>query len=262
MLTFLKLGGSLITDKRVEAAFRQETATRLAIEIAAAWRQDETLQLLIGHGSGSFGHFAASQHDTIHGVHTAEQWRAFAQVATVAAELNYLVAKTLQAADVPVWRIQPSASASSRDGVLRDMAIDPIRRALSSGLVPLVYGDVSLDEVRGGTIISTETIFFYLAQHLPVKRILLLGEVEGVLDAAGAVIPVITVQNFGDVAHALGGSAGTDVTGGMKTKVRDMLSLAQRVEGLQIRVMDGRQPGLLRETLLSHAHPGTLIAAD
>lgn len=259
MLTFIKLGGSLITDKRVEAAFRQETASRLAREIAEAQQQNESLRLLIGHGSGSFGHFAATQYDTIHGVRTPDEWRAFARVATVAAELNYLMADTLQTAGVPVWRIQPSASALSRDGALVSMALAPIRHALSNGIVPLVYGDVSLDEVRGGTIISTETIFFYLAHHLPVERILLLGEVEGVLDTDGVVIPVITARNFDAVAHALGGSAGTDVTGGMKTKVRDMLSLAQQVEGLQIRVIDGRQPGLLKETLLGSAQPGTLI---
>ena len=101
MLVFVKLGGSLITDKRVENSFRADAAARVAAEIQSALTRNPDLRLLIGHGSGSFGHVAAKRYGTMAGVHTPEQWRGFAHVATVAAELNYLMAKTLDAAGVP-----------------------------------------------------------------------------------------------------------------------------------------------------------------
>lgn len=260
-LVFVKLGGSLITDKRVENSFRSAVAARIAAEVRSAVDKQPDLRLLLGHGSGSFGHVAARQYGTMAGVQTPEEWRGFAHVATIAAELNHLMAKTLDAAGVPVWRIQPSASALSRDGVIMQMAFEPIRQALDHGIFPLVYGDVSLDDVRGGTIISTEAVFFYLARHLPVRHILLLGEVEGVFDQSGAVIPKITPQMLSAVEAALGGSAGTDVTGGMETKVRDMVALVDAMPDLTIRIMTGIQPGLLEATLLGLAQPGTLIAA-
>lgn len=259
MLTFIKLGGSLITDKKVESSYREAVMQRLAHEIDSALKQNPDLQLLLGHGSGSFGHFAAKRYRTIEGVHTAEEWRGFAQVATVAGELSNLVAKTLNSVGVPVWRIQPSASALSRDGMIIDMAVSPVQTALARGLLPLVYGDVGLDETLGGTILSTEKIFFYLAHHIPVQRILLLGEVEGVYDQNKRVIPKITPANLPEIEKALGGSAGTDVTGGMETKVQDMLALTREIPGLTIRIMDGTQPDLLRQTLLSEVEPGTLI---
>ncbi len=261
MLVFVKLGGSLITDKQVERRFRAETAKRVAGEIKAALDADPDLRLLIGHGSGSFGHVAAKQFGTVDGVHSPEQWRGFAHVATVAAELNHLTAQTLDTAGIPVWRIQPSASALARDGVITEMALEPIRQALDHALVPLVYGDVALDMARGGTIISTETIFTYLANHLPVQRILLLGEVDGVYDPDGQVIPTITPEHLSTVEQALGGAAGTDVTGGMATKVRDSLALVQAIPGLSIRIMNGLVPGLLQAALLDQAQPGTLITA-
>lgn len=260
-LTFVKLGGSLITDKRVENSFRAEAAQQVAGEIARALTTDEGLRLLIGHGSGSFGHVAAKQYGTMQGVQTPEQWRGFAHVATVAAELNHLMAKTLDEAGVPVWRMQPSASALAEEGVLVSLALEPIQAALKQGLVPLLYGDVALDRVRGGTIVSTETVFFYLARHLPVKRILLLGEVDGVYNGAGQVIPEITPETLSDVESALGGSAGTDVTGGMETKVRDMVALVEAVPNLTIRIMNGAKPGLLEATLLETAAAGTMIRA-
>jgi isopentenyl phosphate kinase len=257
MLTFVKLGGSLITDKRVENSFREDVASRVAGEIAATLNPAQAL--LVGHGSGSFGHVPAKRHGTIAGVHSPEEWRGFAEVATTAAELNYLVAKTFAAARIPVWRMSPSASAISRDGVLQQMALEPIRQALEHGIVPLVHGDVSLDEVRGGTIVSTETVFFYLAQHLPVDQIFLLGEVAGVYDEHGVVIPEITPNNFDAIETALGGSSGTDVTGGMETKVRDMLALVEARPHLSIRIFDGTQPRLLYQALTGAVQPGTVI---
>ena len=58
-LIFLKLGGSLLTDKTRPQALRPDVLGRLAGEIAAALAARPALWLLIGHGSGSFGHVAA-----------------------------------------------------------------------------------------------------------------------------------------------------------------------------------------------------------
>lgn len=259
MITLVKLGGSLITNKLVERQFHQAVMDRLAAEISSALGSDHRLQLIIGHGSGSFGHFAASRHRTIEGVHSYQEWQAFAEVAAVAAELNYLVGNSLQKAGIPVWRLQPSASSICDNGELVSLSVDQIRWALDNGLVPLVYGDVSFDTVRGGTIMSTEKLFFYLAKHLAVRRIFLLGEVEGVYDAGGELIPVINQTNFVEVETALGGSAGIDTTGGMETKVRDMLELVRSLPSIEIRIFDGRQPLLLEKALTGTVSPGTLI---
>lgn len=259
MLTLVKLGGSLITDKRVEASFRADIMDRLATEIRDALHAET--ELIIGHGSGSFGHFAAQRHNTLNGVRTLEQWRGFAEVATIAAQLNHLVAKSLHEHDVPVWRIQPSASVQCENGIITSMATQPLQAALSNQLVPLLYGDVALDAIRGGTIVSTETIFAYIVHQFPVRRILLLGEVDGVYDTEKRVIPHITNNNIEAFKHALGGSDGTDVTGGMYTKVLDMLALTRVRPDLQIRIMNGTQEDLLRRTLLEREVPGTLITA-
>lgn len=261
MTTLLKLGGSLITDKRGEKAFRQDVMRRIANEVERAHNRSPQ-RLVIGHGSGSFGHVPANKYGTINGVHSDDGWRGFTEVARVASELNELVTGELWNAGLPAMRIQPSASLIAHDGVPAQMDVMAIKAALDHGLIPVVHGDVAFDDVRGGTIISTETIFFYLARHLPVSRILLLGEVDGVYDPAGAVIPMITPAALPAVEAALGGSAGTDVTGGMETKVRDMVALVQAVPNLTIRIMSGAQPGLLQAALLGGAQPGTLIAAQ
>lgn len=267
-LTFLKLGGSLLTDKTRPQALRGDVLTRLAGEIAAALRQRPSLRLLLGHGSGSFGHVTAQAHGTRAGVRTPQQWRGYAEVARVAAELNRLVVDALWAAGVPALRIQPSASARCRDGELVGLDERPVVVALAQGLAPVVHGDVALDDVRGGTIVSTEQIFAWLAPRLRPTRVILVGEVEGVLTADPAtgpaqVIPEIHAGMLRDLATALGGSRGIDVTGGMVAKVQEMLALIEATPSLSdVQIVSGLIPGLVREVLIDPALPiGTRIVA-
>jgi isopentenyl phosphate kinase len=214
------------------------------------------MRMVVGHGSGSFGHIVARQHGTRHGVQTAAEWHGFAEVAASAARLNRVITETLLSAGLPVWSLQPSASAWCESGELVAMATKQMELALCNDLVPLVYGDVALDGSQGGTIISTEEIFAYLARQLRPDRIVLVSDVDGVFDrdpvadpSAGRV-PHIGPANWATVRQALGGSRATDVTGGMLTKVENMVALAQELPGLAIQIICGNRPGVLQATLV------------
>ena len=259
---FLKLGGSLITDKNRAYTARRKVIARIASETQQALDADPDLRLLIGHGSGSFGHWAAKPYGTRQGVETPAQWRGYAQVAAAAARLNRIVADAFHAAGVPILSVQPSASARCRDGTLEHLDTHPLHAALARGLVPLVHGDVALDSVRGGTIISTEDIFALLAEELLPRRILLLGKVAGVLAPDGRVMPHITPASLPALSDALAGSAGVDVTGGMADKVMRMAGLVQRHPETVVHILTGDEPGLLTRVLLdADLHVGTRITA-
>ena len=260
---FLKLGGSLITDKTRPYTARHEVIARLAGEVRQVLDRSPDLTLLIGHGSGSFGHWAASPYGTRQGVSTPAQWRGYAEVAAAAARLNRIVTDAFLQANVPVLSVQPSASARCLDSVLRHLDTRPIRAAPAHGLVPLVYGDVALDSVRGGTIISTEDIFVLLAEEMRPRRILLLGTATGVLGLDQAVIPHITPVDFPSLQGVLSGSRGVDVTGGMADKVARMVELVQRDPDMCVHILTGTQPGLLARALLDDTLDiGTRILAN
>lgn len=261
MLTFIKLGGSLITDKRRSGSFHAQIMQQAAHEIAKARILQPEWRWLVGHGSGSFGHFAAKKYGTIEGVYTPDQWRGFAEVGAIAKRLNYLVVEILSEVGLPILCLQPSASAYCDNGKIVKLETAPIMTALEHDLVPVVYGDVAIDSKLGGTIISTEKIFAYLARLLKPNRIFLLGEVAGIYDRTGSIIEKITPENFEAIAPELGLSHGTDVTGGMASKVQQMLELVQDLPSLEIRIFSGTIPGQLQATLLGSATPGTLISA-
>lgn len=261
-LTFLKLGGSLVTHKTREATPRPEVLQRLAAEVQAARHVRPELELLIGHGSGSFGHFAARRHGTREGVRTAEEWTGYAQVSRAAARLNRLVADTFSDAGIPILSLQPSASARCQDGELQSLALAAIHAALKNGLIPLLYGDVALDNVRGGTIISTEEIFRFLAPVLRPDRILLVGEAPGVLDTASETIDVIRPCQLDSIAAQLGASHGVDVTGGMLGKVTAMLELIATCPSLTVRILSGLPAGEVQRALVDPSYStGTVLAA-
>jgi isopentenyl phosphate kinase len=260
-LQLLKLGGSLITDKSKAHTPRPTVIKRLAEEIAEAKRQYSALKLIVGNGAGSFGHVPAKRYGTREGVHTPAEWRGFVEVWREARVLNQIVMEILWESELPAMVFSPSASVTSDDGRILTWNLEPIKTALEAGLLPVIHGDVAFDVRRGGTILSTEDLFAHLARHLRPKRILLAGIEAGVwadYPACTRLVAEITPANWEALAASLGGSAGTDVTGGMASKVRQSLELVKEIPGLEVRIFSGEEGGLIRRAL-GGEEVGTLI---
>lgn len=261
-MIFLKLGGSLITDKAKPETCRIDTLERLAREIADAKQQKPELRLLVGHGSGSFGHHVAAKYGTHLGVNTAHEWVGFGRVWHAAQRLNRMVVDAMQSAGLAAVVFPPSASAITEDREMQHMAVEPLQRALDSGLIPIVYGDVAFDRVQGACIVSTETIFAYLADSLHPDRILLAGTEPGVyvdFPTSQRIMPVVNRRNLAEAS--LTGATSTDVTGGMRAKVEAALALTVSHPGVEVRIFSGEQAGMITSTLLGET-PGTLISAN
>ena len=251
-LQFLKLGGSLITDKNAPQTARRDVITRLALEIKTALGDLKDLRLLLGHGSGSFGHVPAKRYGTRQGVDSAEGWRGFAEVWYEATSLNRIVVEALQEVGLPVVAFPPSGAVTTSKGQVTNWNVDLIRNALDAGLLPIVYGDVVFDEILGGTILSTEDLFIYLARALRPQRIALAGIDEGVwadYPQYTQLIPKITPKNWDQFAASLRGSAATDVTGGMANKVKQMLDLVVKIPDLEVLIFSGDQPNNIISSL-------------
>jgi isopentenyl phosphate kinase len=224
--------------------------------------------LLIGHGSGSYGHSVASHYGTSAGVRDAAGWFGYARVAAVTRELNQIVVQALLRYGLPAVALPPSASARARAGQLLALDYGVAGDLLAARALPVVFGDVALDEEWGGTIVSTEQVFAYLAEKLSPARIVLAGEVDGVYDGdpltgeATQLYSAIDSGNIAAVAGHLGRARGADVTGGMADKVLRMHDLARRLPGLRVQIINGTTPGLMERALLGQAEgEGTTISA-
>jgi isopentenyl phosphate kinase len=254
-VVYVKLGGSLITDKRLAETPRLDVIRQLAAEVRAAQTEQPDLQIVLGHGSGSFGHVYGRRYGTRAGVTDAAGWYGFAAVADAAARLNRMVVAALLEAGVAAWAIQPSVALRGADGQVTAGPDATVALALERGLLPVVFGDVMLDSVRGGTIVSTEEIFAWLAAASPPARIVLAGEVAGVYTADPLMNPAavrlaeVTPASLAALRSGLGGSHGVDVTGGMAAKVEQALDWVARWPGLEVILCSGLEPGTLHAAL-------------
>lgn len=274
-LVFLKLGGSLITDKTQPYTPLLDVMDDIALQIATTLWTQPNLRLVIGHGAGSFGHVPASEYHTRDGLppeatplshrerdETEDNyWKGFAEVWYQASSLNRYMMKALHKAGVQAISLPPSSSVIASEGQVSVWETTPIRMALSSRIVPVIFGDVVFDEIRGGTILSTEDLFMHLARALSPERILLAGLESAVWEdfpARTKKIEKITPQTFADLSEGIGKATGADVTGGMESKVKQMLELVENNHELTIQIFSGKEPGNIVRALTGET-PGTVI---
>jgi len=227
MVTVLKLGGSVITEKE-----RPETLDGAALDRAADAVADATAgtggtdvadapsDLVVVHGGGSFGHHHAERHGVRTDAGTDDAGAAM-DIHGAMTTLNRVVLERLQDRGVPALPVHPlSLAHRERSGAL-SLPAGGIETLLGEGFVPVLHGDVVAHEGEGATVLSGDEIVAELAGALAADRVGLCSTVPGVLDSEGAVID--RIEDYDDVADALGDSAATDVTGGMAGKVRTLL---------------------------------------
>jgi isopentenyl phosphate kinase len=260
-LILLKLGGSLITDKQSPRSPRIAVIQRIAQEIANAQKKNPDQKIVLGHGSGSFGHYSAQKHHTLDGVKTPEDWQGFAQVWFDAFSLNQIVMEALHSAGVQALSFPPSTAVITQDQKISIWNLKPLQLTLDKGLVPVVYGDVAFDEIRGGTILSTEDLFVHLAHQFDPQQILLAGQDPGVWEdfpECTSLLKEITPADLPDLQKKIQGSGAPDVTGGMENKVNQMLQLIKDRPHLEAIIFSGEEPGAI-ESVLQGEPRGTLL---
>ncbi|MBL7159986.1 MAG: isopentenyl phosphate kinase family protein [Candidatus Aenigmarchaeota archaeon] len=262
-LFLIKLGGSLITDKTKPYTARFETITRLAKEIHQA-REEGEFGLIVGHGGGSFPHTSAKKYQTQDGVIDDESYKGMAVVQHEAGALNRIIVGELIKSGERAISFQPSTLCLTKGGEIVYWFMDPLKKILEFDMLPVPYGDVGIDLEKGCSIISTEELLCYLAKNLDAKKVIMCGNVDGVLSGdyknpLSKVIPVITPGNFEDIKKHLGGSDGTDVTGGMLMKVEKSLNLTKF--GFEVQIINGDVPGNLLKALKGE-QIGTIIKSD
>lgn len=258
-VVLIKLGGSLITDKARPETPRPEVIARLAQEIA----EQGPFRLIVGHGSGSFGHVAARRYGIAEGIRSADQLPGIPLTQQRAAALHRLIVEALSDAGALPFSIAPSSCIVTAAGHPVAFADEPLLRALENGLLPVLYGDVVMDREQGAAICSTEKVFETVARCLldkgwKIRRALWLGETDGLYDEKGQTIPRVSATSFKEATQAIGAPKGTDVTGGMRLRLETALTLAQW--GIPSLLLNGLTPGVLEKALRGEAVPGTEIS--
>lgn len=247
-LIIIKVGGSVITDKKsAEPKLNEMTLKSFAADIAEVYKK-KSGPLIVCHGAGSYGHQIVKRTGIHKGIETQEQVHAFAETQKQMNELNVLVCAALLKEGVPAIPVQTSAAAVMESGRISDFDTKTIEGFLETGLVPVLYGVPAYDKKQKCSILSADQIAPFLAKKFGARKIIHGTNVDGVFtddpnkNPATERIPEINSKNLEQIKNLLSGSAETDVTGGMFGKVSELLDL-----GIESQIVSAFIPGRIVE---------------
>jgi len=259
-LILIKLGGSVITDKKRPRVAKEAVIRRLGREILKALPKYNG-KIIIGHGSGSFGHTYAARYKTQEGIIDKDSLEGLVKTADVATQINRIVIKNLIKVGLKTVSFAPASFIYAKDKKVSKSFVAPIIKCLDIGIIPVVYGDVVMDEKRGFCIFSGEGVLNTLIKEFENVyqdiKIVYGVSTNGVHDEAGKTIEKITMANFGEFKRQISGSKATDVTGGMLHKVEESLKVAKY--GIKTVIINANLHGELSNALLGKSHRGTEI---
>lgn len=262
-LILVKLGGSLITDKTKPFTAKSEIIADLTRQIKEVLDEDKNLSLIIGNGGGSFPHYPAVKYQMNDGIKNEEQKYGFCAVQDAAAQLNRIIVSQLLKAGVNACSINPSSMIVAEEGKIKEFFVKPIIEMVNLGIIPVLYGDIVVDNKLGAKIFSTEQLLAELAlrfqkSKIKVDMVIHNGSTKGVLDRNGSLIKLINKKNFKTFEKIFYQTKGYDVTGGMFHKVKECLNLSRhKIKSL---IINGTsRKNLLKEAILGKKVEGTVI---
>jgi isopentenyl phosphate kinase len=254
-ITLVKLGGSVITDKKVPYVAKTKVIKRLAKELKACPNG-----LIIAHGSGSFGHTSAALFGGKKGYKTTI---GIAKVARDAMEINRIVMNILVNEGLSAISFRPLSMIMTNKGKTASVFFKTLEEALKQGLIPVVYGDVILDEKWKSTIYSGETTLNNIALYLKAKgfvinKIIEVGETNGVINGQKETIGKISKASWLKTKQFIFNPNRVDVTGGMTHKISEALAIAKK--GIETLIINGNKTNELSNAILGKQTKGTVIS--
>ncbi|XP_071831901.1 uncharacterized protein [Apostichopus japonicus] len=236
----VKFGGSSIT-KKDEFETINADAWSFAIEII---RKVEG-KCIIVHGAGSFGHFQAKEFRVSDGFDTESSCedkayvrKGFAVTKLSVTKLNHRLVSAFVEAGISAVSVSPCSGWRTEDkSKVTSSDLETITGLLENGFLPVLHGDCVLDQTRGCTILSGDTVIEVLASHFKPKRVVFLTDVDGVYTLPpshkdATLIPEIHFSEDGEIMTAVTmDTKSHDVTGGLKIKLQTAWNILNESKG-------------------------------
>ncbi len=259
-LTVLKLGGSIITNKKKEFTASRKRISRLIKEI----RIGASGPLIIVHGGGSYGHHMAKRYGLSEGYRNQSQIVGFVRTRQSMMELNRIILDSAIRNGLPCVSLQPSAFVKMKNRRIEEIDLRIVMDLLNLQMIPLLFGDVALDQLLGFCILSGDQLACRLATELAASRVILAVDVDGVFDSDPKLNPEARLMERMKAAHARAliqkgeeRARGSDVTGQMMGKLKEMLPAVER--GIRVVILNGCVPRRVSEALKGKLTIGTVI---
>lgn len=255
-LTVIKLGGSLLTDKREPYTYRKNVLDAVAHEIADCISEGIIENLVLLHGVGSYGHPPVLKHKLHKGFLGPEQLLPLSETQESVGTLRHIIVKAFQEAGIPICLMYPSSMIIADKMRMTDYFLEPLKRWASIGMVPLLGGDILVDSSMGWSVGSGDQLAVIASEELGAKKLVFATDVSGIYDADPKVkedaelLPRVNLNDIETTLMKMGESGMVDASGTMKGKLQAVMPAKPLIEkGLQVAFLSMMESGNLKAFL-------------
>ncbi len=220
-IILLKLGGSLITDKKIPFSFNDDIIKAAVHQIIQSGKR-----IILIHGGGSFGHPIAKIYKLNEGRDESIENQILGITETHAAmeDLNSKIINVFMEKRYPAMAIQPSSIFTKTGDKVTLHTTDTIERALDLGIMPVLYGDVLLDHQKNFSILSGDQIILELCRNLKtysIIKVIFAMDIDGIFVKALETIKLINKISCNELDNLNLASLDEkiDVTGNIRGKI-------------------------------------------
>ena len=256
----IKLGGSAITNKEAFFKPRIDVIRNVARELKSFIQKGNSEGIILIHGGGSFGHPLAKKYSLKSGLQGLRSMIGASETVDAMRVLNMIITRVMRNYGLPVFPMQSSAIFLKRNQDVIFFEKRVVEKVLEKGFIPILWGDVVIDEYKGVDIISGDEIILELSKHFFLEKVIFGTNVKGVYQdmRRGIIYEVVTPDQFDIVLKSVSKTTVNDVTGGMRGKLEIAFSLARR--GVKVYILDITKRGTLLKALLDE-RVGTIIVS-
>ncbi len=243
-MLLIKLGGSVITDKRIYRRFRESAVERIAAQLPRE-------NLLIVHGGGSFGHHLAKEYGITSGFEKGKR-EGFAKIGFDMEELNLRIMDILIERNIPAISLPPHAFFIYGE----EPRMDVFRKAVELGFVPVTYGDIIFDKKQDINICSGDYLMYHLAKEFKPEKTIFLTDVDGIYDRDPAQDGARLIKKLNRDVEPSTAIKVDDVTGGIAYKIEMMRKIA---DYSKVYVINGFHPERINKVMNDEEFIGTVV---
>ncbi len=250
-MIIVKLGGSVISNKDEPFSFNEEAVKNIAEEISSFYPEKK---FVIVHGGGSYGHPLASKYKLREGMGGIERMIGTSITHQAMLELNGKIMDIFLSKALPAFSVSPSSIFIMKAGKIAYGNIKVIMELVERGFIPVLFGDVCLDEEKGIDILSGDNIISYLEEKMDVEKVIFLMDVDGIYDKNPEEEDANLIENIDEYISIDSSIKKFDVTGGIENKIGEAMNMRCRVyfingfmRGNLSKAIEGKKVGSIKE---------------
>ena len=244
-MILIKLGGSIITNKKRPLSPRRKTIDNILKEIGKIKEP-----VIIVHGGGSYGHYWSVKYD-MHTKPAKTSPKGVAIVKNSMVTLNKIILDSAVKNRINSYCLPPTDFMSGNKAIKsKILTINDISK---SGLTPITFGDALWFGQKKSYILSGDVIMTTIAKILKPRLSLFVLDVDGVYSDLKT---KRLIHDFKKEKPEIKNNK-MDVTGGMTRKITEANNMAKA--GLKVFFVNGNKPKRITDAVSGKRFEGTLF---